>query len=138
MEFSNIEEMVIFIEKKMNQASKELTNKMVEIAKETTEKEQGKYSNPSSYTRTGDLLRCIKPTSTTKDLMEITWENSGRWKSYKGNPFYAPIALETGKTYGVGGYRPKTNFVELTEKRVENELPKHFKTIMNSLGVPIV
>lgn len=135
--FGSLEEMILFIENKMSLASIEVANKMVEIAKTETEREQNKYI-PSSYKRTGDLLRCIKPTSTTKNLIEITWENSGNWKSYKGNSFYAPIGLESGTTYGRGGYRSATNFVETSEKKIQLELPKCYKQVMNNLGIPIV
>lgn len=139
MEFSSLEEMISFIEGKMNSANSQLADKMVEIAKQETEKEQNKYTpSPNGYQRTGDLLSCIKPTLITKDLVEITWQNSGNWKSYRGNSFYAPKGLEEGTTFGRGGYRPATNFVEMSENKIQSELPKCYKQIMNSLGIPII
>ena len=88
--------------------------------------------SPKTYNRTTDILKCIKPTEINKNFIEITWTDSGNWESYSGNHFYAPKGLEFNTTYGVGGYRPKTNFVELSFNKMDDEVPNVFKQAMKN------
>ena len=135
MNFSNLEEMIKYIEKQNIQVNNNVAEDIVEIAKNETQREQNKYT-PSTYKRTGNLLECIKPTKINKNEIEVTWTDAG-WSSYSGKPFYAPAGLESGKTYGKGGYRPKTNFVENTERRIKKDLGDIYKKRMKQAGIPV-
>lgn len=135
MEFNSIDEMVRFIESQSISVNKELAEDMVHIAKKNTKEEQYKYT-PETYVRTGKLIECIEGKS-TKDSIEIEWRNLG-WSNYnKTKKVYAPGALENGTTYGKGGYRPATNFVDETYDELENKIPKKYKNIMKDKGIPI-
>lgn len=137
MEFGSLEELVAYVENKMDDASEQLGKKMVEIAKEETRREQYKYS-PDTYSRTGDLLNSIETTIATRNEVEIEWLPKGGWKSYKGSPYpYVAHSLENGLTYGKHGYRPATNFLEESQKKMETEVPKCYKQILSGLGIPI-
>lgn len=136
MEFNSIEEMVRYIESQSVSANATLADNMVDIAKENTKEEQYKYT-PETYKRTGKLIDSIKATKITKDNIEIEWTNPG-WLSYdKKKYIYATGALENGTTYGVGGYRPATNFVEETYNELEDKIPIDYKKAMKSRGIPI-
>lgn len=136
MEFNSIEEMVTYIKSQSASVNAMLADDMVDIAKKNTKEEQYKYT-PETYERTGKLIDSIKPTKVTDDSIEVEWTNPG-WLSYdKKKYIYATGALEEGTTYGVGGYRPATNFVEETYDELEDKIPNDYKKAMKSRNIPI-
>ncbi len=134
MEFSSLDELIGYVENKFTHAKSGVKDTLVEETKKITRDQQDKY-DPKTRTRTGDLIECINGT-VTNDEIEIVWEDNGSWTSYNGNHFYAPIGLEMGKTYGTGGYRPKTEFVDETTKYINKSLRDELKKELSRNGVP--
>lgn len=136
-EFSNLNDMISYIEKQQSKVSKKLGDAMVDIMKEEVQTQVYSAYSPRTYNRTGDMINSPQIEYFDKNQVSVAFMNMGSWTSYGGTPFHAIIGLEAGKTYGVGGYRPKTNLMETSFNKIENKIPNVFLDYMRSQGIPI-
>lgn len=135
--FKSLKDAMKYIEKATSDSMQELGRELEEIMKEEIQNQVYDAYNPSTYDRTKQLLNSVETTNVSDNSVEVSWRDNGDWTSYAGKHMYVIHGLEMGKTYGVGGYRPKTNLVEESYRRAENEIPKKYKAEMKKRGIPI-
>lgn len=146
MKFNSLEELTKYLENKQATAMPKVGEEMKNIMKEETKKEVDSYVT-LKYENTGYIIDCIDITMLSKDSVDVSWQDNGRWyslseKSYKDH-MYAPWALEHGKVWASGStssnpnYRDSTDFVDNSTKQIEKDLPKKYKKIMNNLGISL-
>lgn len=134
MEFSSLEDLVSYVEKMNSVAMYEVGEEMKDIMKDETHKQVYQAYSPEEYQRTYDLMNSIDVVSLGKDFVETEFQDNGGWYSVKyGSHFHAIKGLEDGATWGRSG----TNLMSESESRIESEIPREYKKIMNGLGVPM-
>ena len=125
--FKNLNDLMKYVKKATSDSMPELGKELEEIMKEEIQTQVYDAYDPSTYERTKQLLNSVETTNIRDNSVEVSWRDNGDWTSYAGKHMYVIHGLEMGKTYGVGGYRPKTNLVEESYRRAENEIPKNTK-----------
>ena len=135
--FKSLNDLMRYIDKATSSSMLEVGKELEDIMKEEIQTQVYDAYDPSTYERTKQLLNSVETTNIRDNSVEVSWRDNGDWTSYAGKPMYVIHGLEMGKTYGVGGYRPKTNLVEESYRRAENEIPKKYKAEMNKRGIPI-
>lgn len=134
MEFSSLEELVNYVERMNTIAMYGVGEEMKNIMKEETQKQVYDAYSPEQYVRTKDLMNSIDVVAKGNDFVETEFQDNGEWYSVKdGQPFHAIKGLESGSTWGRGS----TNLMDVSENRIEAEIPREYKQIMNGLGVPM-
>lgn len=136
MIFNNFNELKKYVEKANKQTIKVIAKKEEKILQEEVKNQVYNDYSPKEYIRTGALYNNIQYTI-NGNIVSLKLANNNNWYSvYYDNPkvyVYALDTLDAGTTWGRNG----TNVKEETKNRVLKEIPKVYKSTMNSLGVPI-
>ena len=134
MEFKSLEDLVRYVKRMNGVAMYEVGEEMKDIMKEETAEQVYQSYSPDVYTRTYDLMNSIDVVERDNDSVTAEFQDNGNWTSVKyGTHFHAIKGLEDGATWGRSG----TNLMEESSNRIEKEIPKKYKSIMNRLGVPM-
>ena len=143
--FNSLKAALEYIDKAKADSMKGLGKKIEDIMKEEIQEQVYDSYKPVDYNRTGQFIESVKTTHTSKDRVEVSWRDNGDWysiiKRYKGEQpdhMYVIHGHEMGKVWGVGGYRPKTNLVEESTRRVEEEIPDELVRFLRSKGIKAV
>lgn len=137
MKFGSLEEMISYIEKQHFKINQELGEEMVQVMKEEVQMQVYACYKPESYSRTRQLMDSPQLQYWDNKIVKVSFMNLGDWTSYSGKPFFPIYGLDAGMTYGSGGYRPQTALVEGSFNRIVSEIPKCYKSIALSCGIPI-
>lgn len=135
--FNSISALEKYIKNTVSKSMDDISRETENIMREEVERQVYHTYEPFDYERTYALLDSIKTTEQAKDSVEVSWKNDGGWTSYDGRDMYVIHGLEMGKTYGRGGYRPRTNLVEESNRRVKKEIPDVLKDSLRANGVPV-
>lgn len=126
MTFNSIEECVAHIEKCINKCMRDISFEIKHIMDDVTREQIRGWS--------GDIFSSVVANS---DDMSASagFENTGRWYSLiTGESVGNPIKfLEAGTTWN----RSPSNIMDVALGRAENEIPRLFLQLMQSMGVPI-
>ena len=136
--FKNLESALNYIEKTKATTMKKMGRCIEEIMKEEIQTQVYDAYKPEDYKRTREFINSVKATDITEDRIEVTWRDSGDWRSYAGEHMYVIYGHEMGKVYGVGGYRPITNLVEESERRVKQEIPDELAKALRLKGIKVI
>lgn len=137
MKFGSLEEMISYIEKQHFKINQELGEEMVQVMKEEVQMQVYVCYKPESYSRTRHLMDSPQLQYWDNKIVKVGFMNMGDWTSYSGEPFFPIYGLDAGMTYGKGGYRPGTSLVDGSYNRIVSEIPKCYKSIAISCGIPI-
>jgi hypothetical protein len=135
--FKSIKSALNYFEKSKAASMKDVAKCIEDIMKEEIQEQVYDAYKPQDYVRTGEFIESVKATDITKDRVEVTWRDSGDWTSYAGDHMYVIHGHEMGKVYGVGGYRPITNLVDVSKRRVKKEAPDELIKSLRSKGIKV-
>ncbi|EOE7167546.1 hypothetical protein KWL52_007030 [Clostridioides difficile] len=145
MVFKSLDELVVYTKNQIKTSMPEVGKEMKGIMKEEVNKQV--YSgytpvgewNPNVWEgRTGQLLDAVDVTELSSNSVASEIQNNGEWvDAFSRNPAFPMERLETGKVWGIGGYRPQTNIMSESKAKAQERVPKCFKSTMNGLGVPV-
>ena len=143
--FKSLKDVEEYINKAKADSMKELGECVEEIMKEEIEEQVYNAYKPEYYRRTNELFNSPGITKILDDKVEISWRDNGNWysviKRAKGEQpdhMYVIHGHEMGKVWGQGGYRPKTNLVEESTRRVEEEIPDELIRFLHSKGIKAI
>lgn len=135
MIFNSFKEMESYIKNKHKQTIKVIAEKEQRILRDEVMKQvYESYTPQVFYERTWSLYNNIKYYINGNQVTLIL-EDNGNWHSVynESKLVYAFATLEAGTTWGRGG----TNIEETVIEKNKREIPKVYKSTMNSLGVPV-
>lgn len=142
MKFSSLEEMISYIEKSQSRVTQELGEEMTDIMKKEVQEQVYNSYQPQDYQRTMQLLNSPQIKYSNSNSVCVEFMMMGDWMSHGygmssysggGSPFFPMYGLEYGGVWSRG----TTNIMEGSIDKMEDELPRCYKNIMNSMGIPV-
>ena len=148
MNFNSIDEAVNYIKDICANGLDDMADKMKKIMQEEIEEQIYNDHKPEYYTRTNQLKNTPE-TTIGKDTVDVELMDNGDWTSFKKKHFFPMFAWEVpdkpnrnssyvyrSKTQN-GGYYPKTNIVEESYNKCNQEIPIKFKEYLIGKGLDV-
>ena len=126
MTFNSIEECINYIEKCISKCMRDISIEIKQIMDDTTRQQVRGWS--------GQIFSSVVSDSGS-DFASAEFQDTGKWYSLiTGESVGNPIKfLEAGTTWN----RSPSNIMDVALERCENEIPRLFLQLMQSMGIPI-
>jgi hypothetical protein len=141
--FNSIDEMFAYTKAQNSRAMPSIAEEQKEIMREEVVEQIVNAYSPSMYDRTGQILESAQVSGVTDSSVETEYMDNGGHTDTNGSHAFVIERHEDGGVWSHGStksnpvYKPKTDLVDGSTRKVEEKIPKAYKQIMNGLGVPV-